>query len=171
MNSGKHHCILAMILHLSLGICSWPLSGTVYWGRWTLEYDLKCLLLCPKKEVMSLIWWVHSKLGYAGNSQDLKAWQYGYHEKAFLKRFQQQLAGKIKTVLFPIPSSLLVTRKILSKINAFWCVGRTRRQRLLNDHTGLAKVYLCAVTNIFDGDFPGFIQVMSLAVEIYRELW
>lgn len=89
--------MFAMIWHVSLGLCYWPLPGTGCWGRWTFWSDSACSLLYAKKEVMLLIWWVHSKLYYTGKSQNLKAWQYGYHEKAFFKWFQQQLAGKIKT--------------------------------------------------------------------------
>jgi len=120
VNSGKHHCMLAIVLHLSLGICCWSLPVTGYWGRWTFWSDSACLLLWTKKEVMLLIWWVHSKPDYTSKSQNLKAWQYGYHRKAFLKRFQQRLAGKTKTILFPVPSSLLVPRELLSRINTFY---------------------------------------------------
>lgn len=52
-----------------------------------------------------------------------------------------------------------------------WWVGRKRRQRILDGQTGFANSFsLYAVTNILDGDFPFFFQVMSLAMGIYREL-
>lgn len=45
----------------------------------------------------------------------------------------------------------------MKQIPWLWCVGRTRKQRLLDGQTGFANSFsLCAVTKILDGDFPFF---------------